>query len=253
MLKHLLIIAFTALLLPLCAQTPEYKAMQYTGYINRFYTLCLDTANMLWAGGPPNGLPYGLPNGVLLHRVDANLNLKTERRFNAEPGIEYYPSEIAWDAGNRIIGCGNYQDGGFGKGFVFRYVPLSTFGQLLFLKKIEGGEVRLSGLIENTTDTSLLVYGTSLEGGIRRGELFRFQRNTGALRPGFPKRYSVGQGLSFDAAILHKGRLYTAGACSLVPFTSPLPNQPSPRPSSKASTTNAASVFFGNPRRVLTT
>ena len=72
MLKHLLFAAFFALALPLCAQTPEYKAVQYSGYINRFYTLCFDTENVLWAGGPSNGLPYGLPNGVLLHRVDAN-------------------------------------------------------------------------------------------------------------------------------------------------------------------------------------
>lgn len=211
--RHLLPFVFSAFAAFCCgAQTPKYKAAQYSGYINRFYTLCFDPENMLWAGGPSNGLPHGLPNGVILHRMDANLNTKAGRHFSAEPDIEY-PVEIGWDAGDRIIGCGNYQDGGFGTGFVFRFRPQTTPSQLLFIKKIEGGEVRLSGLIENTADTSLIVYGTSLAGGVQRGELFKLHRNTGTLRPAFPKRYTAaGQGLSFDAAILQEGRLYTAGA-----------------------------------------
>ncbi len=181
-----------------------FLAAQNTNYFfktlnaQRGATTCLDASGNLWVGTKKQGQIQLLkmrPDGTLLDRVDLAVSGSSNL------------VEMLVDTDGMIVGCGN-SDETFGSGFAFRYDPKAH--KLLWSNNFESLFFNIaSGIMERGPGGHFTIVSTAL---FEEAEMITIDRLTGNLRSDGTRAHRYGLYKTYNAAVFHKGFIYTSGA-----------------------------------------
>ena len=114
------------------------------------------------------------------------------------------------DSDGSLVGCGNFEGDNLGRGFVFRYNPVSR--QIMWAHIVRSGTYNyLQGITQLGPGGNYVLYGQTLSASNRDAELLLLDRNTGLIVPGKTGRINLGLSDRFSQVVYHDGALYACG------------------------------------------
>jgi len=120
-------------------------------------------------------------------------------------------TDLFEESDGTLVGCGNFESDNLGRGFVFRYDPVSR--QMLWAHTVRSGSLTyLLGITRLGSGGDYVLYGNSqVLFGSDDAELLQLDRATGQIVPGKAKRIHLGSTDRFTQLVYQEGALYACG------------------------------------------
>jgi len=120
-----------------------------------------------------------------------------------------YLVDLTVDSDGMLTGCGNFENDNAGRGFVFRYNPVTQ--TILWAHVVRSDVNYLFGITELGPGGDFVLYGNPHTGIGDDAELLQLRRSTGQIVPGKAKRLGIGSSDNISQALYYKGALYACG------------------------------------------
>jgi len=115
-----------------------------------------------------------------------------------------------------LVGCGNFENDNLGRGFVFRYNPVTR--QIIWSHIVRSNFNYLLGITQLGAGGDYVLNGNPHLGGTDNAELIQLSRATGQIVPGKAKRFGIGISDKISQVVYHQGTLYACGHFTNSPF-----------------------------------
>ena len=141
------------------------------------------------------------PSGNILERHELNF---TGQGLNND-----YLTDLFEDSEGMLVGCGNFENDNQGRGFLFRYNPLTR--SVLWHVILRSNITNVTGVLELGPGGDYLLYSSPQFSGGSDVEIIQFRRSTGQPVANKNRRYSLSTAENFAEMIFYQGSLYAIG------------------------------------------